>query len=159
MRQLLNRALVVAACAIAIESGAGEQTFYKSVLPNGRVVYGDAPAEGAKRSQKVTVQTDVPSPDANAARRALEMSRAQLLRNAAARDARLTQLEGEISAAYAAHKAAEQEREAGREIQESDRQGRRLLPQYAERQRALVTAVKQTQQVLDKLLSERAALR
>ncbi|MEO6073062.1 MAG: hypothetical protein ABIP67_07355 [Burkholderiales bacterium] len=47
------------------------------MLPNGRVVYGDAPAESANRSQKVTVQVDVPSPDANATRRALEMSRAQ----------------------------------------------------------------------------------
>ena len=157
----LSRALVVVGFAVALGAGAAEQTFFKSVLPNGRVVYGDAPAAGAKRTEKITVRTDVPASeiDAEAARRALEMDRRRLLRDAAARSARLTQLETEIAAAYNAFKAAEQEREAGRAIQEGDRQGRRLLAQYWERQRTLEATLGQARQTLDKLLTERSALR
>ena len=161
MRRLVSRIMAVAGCTIALGSFAAEQTFYRSVLSNGRVVYGDAPAAGAKRSEKITVRTDTPASefDATAAQRALEMSRQQLLRDAAARSARLTQLETEIATAYNQFKESGEVREAGREIQEGDRQGRRLLAPYWERQRRLEAAVRQARQGLDKLLAERAALR
>ena len=159
MRVFFSRALVIAGCAMAVGASAAEKTFFKSVLPNGRVVYGDAPAAGAKRTEKITVRTELPASDAEAAQRALALDRQQLLRDAAARSARLTQLETEIAAAYNALKTAEQEREAGRAIQEGDRQGRRLLPQYGERQRTLEVTLRQNRQTLDKLLAERSALR
>jgi hypothetical protein len=158
--RLLRTLLSVTACTFAALA-AGEQTFYKSVLPNGRIVYGDEPAAGAKRTEKITVQTDMPgSPvDAEAAQRALEMNRQQLLRDAAARSARLTQLEAEIAAAYDELKAAEEARDSGRAVQEGDRQGRRMLGTYGERQRRLEAAARQARQKLDRLLAERSALR
>jgi hypothetical protein len=161
MRHWVGRVLIAAACTIALASFAAEQTFYKSVLPNGRVVYGDAPAAGAKRTEKITARTDTSATeiDAAAAKRALEMSRRQLLRDADARAARLAQLETEIAAAYNEVKDAEDAREAGRAIQEGERQGRRILAQYAERQRSLDAAARQARQTLDKLLAERTALR
>lgn len=161
MRRFFSVAVAIAGCTIALRSFAAEQTFYKSVLSNGRVVYGDAPATGAKRTEKITVRTDTPASefDAAAAQRALEMSRQHLLRDAAARTARLTQLETEIATAYNELKDSGEAREVGREIQEGDRQGRRLLTPYWERQRSLEAAVRQARQRLDKLLAERAALR
>jgi hypothetical protein len=157
---LARRAIAVAGCAVAFGAGADEQTFYKSVLPNGRIVYGDAPAAAAKRTEKITVRTDTPTPEAAAeAKHALEINRRQLLRDGAARNARLTQLETDIAATYNELKTAETGRETGRGIQEGDRQGRRLLPQYSERQRTLEGAVRQARLRLDKLLAERAALR
>lgn len=161
MHRFVSMAVAVAGCTIALGSVAAEQTFYKSVLSNGRVVYGDAPVAGAKRTEKIKVRTDTSASeiDAAAGQRALEMSRQQLLRDAAARTARLAQLETEIAAAYSELKDSEEAREAGRAIQEGDRQGRRLLAPYWERQRSLEVAARQARQRLDKLLTERAALR
>lgn len=161
MSRVLLRAITVAGCAIACAGGAAEQTFYKSVLPNGRVVYGDAPAADAKRAQKITVRTDTSASDvdAAAAQRALTMSRRQLLRDAEARTARLAQLETEIASAYNELKEAQEARESGRVVQEGDRQGKRLLAPYWERQRSLEASVLKSRQRLDKLLAERTALR
>lgn len=160
MRRFVRNALALAGCIVALAAGAEERTFYKSVLPNGRVVYGDAPAAEAKRSDKITVRTDTLSSrdDAEAAKRALQMSRAQLLKDAAARAARLAQLDVEIAAAYDGLKAAETQREAGREFQEGDRQGRRIRPRYVERQHKLETALRQARRRLDQLIAERAGL-
>lgn len=157
---LAGRAAATAGCVVAFGAGAAEQSFYKSVLPDGRIVYGNAPAAGATRAEKITVQTDAPAAGAaEDARRALEMNRQQLLRDSTARAARLTQLDGEIAATYNELKAAEAARDAGRELQEGDRQGRRLLAQFWERQRDLERAVRQSRQKLDQLLAERTALR
>jgi hypothetical protein len=160
MRRKVNWTAAVVGCSIAFGSCAAEQIFYRSVLSNGRIVYGDAPATGAKRTEKITVRSDTPSSeiDAAAAQRSLDMTRQQLLQDAAARSARLTQLETEIAAAYNQLKVSKEAREAGRDIQEGDRQGRRLLAPYWERQRSLETEVRQAQQRLDKLLAERAGL-
>lgn len=160
MRRLVSRAVAVAGCTIALGSFAAEQTFYKSVLSNGHIVYGDAPVTGARRAEKITVRTDMSSSEVDAAtsQRALEMTRQQLLRDAAARTARLAQLESEIAAAYNEVKNSEEARETGRAVQEGDRQGRRLLVPYWERQRSLEVAARQARQRLDKLLAERTAL-
>ena len=161
MRRVLLQAVAVAGCAIAFASGAAEQSFYKSVLPNGRIVYSDAPATDAKRTKKITVRTDtsVSDVDVAAAERALHMSRQQLLRDAAARTVRLGQLETEIASAYNELKVAQEAREAGRDAGEGERQGRRFLAQYWERQHRLDAEVLKTRQRLDKLLAERTALR
>lgn len=161
MGRVLLQAVAVAGCAIAFASGAEEQSFYKSVLPNGRVVYGDAPAAGAKRADKITVRTDTSTSDidAAAAQRALHLSRQQLLRDAAARTARLAQLETGIASAYNELKAAQEARESGRVVQEGDRQGRRFNASYWERQRTLEAGVLEARRRLDKLLAERTALR
>ena len=153
--------VAIAGCSIAFATGAAEQTFFKSVQPNGRVVYGDTPAAGAKRTEKITVRTDTlnSEAEAEAAKHALQMSRQQLLRDSAARSARLTQLESEIAATYSELQSAQAQRDAGREMQEGDRQGRRQTAQYWERQRRLDAALRHIRQALEKLLTERNALR
>ena len=161
MLRYLTLAVAIAGYSIAFGTKAAEQTFFKSVQPDGRVVYGDSPTAGAKHSEKITVRTDTlnSEAEAEAAKRALQMSRQQLLRDSAARSARLTQLESRIAATYSELQSAQAERDSGREMQEGDRQGRRQSAQYWERQRRLDAAVRQIRQDLDRLLAERNALR
>jgi Domain of unknown function (DUF4124) len=142
-------------------SWAAQQTFYKSVQPDGRVVYGDAPAKGAVRTDKITVPVDNigSEADAAAAKRTLQMNRQELLKNIAARNARRDRLEIEISDAYRRVKLAEAALESGRSVGVGDRQGKQLTPQYWDRQRKLGIAVRQAQTALDRLMAERDSLR
>lgn len=138
---------------------ADERILYKSVLPDGRVVYADAPAPNAKRTEKIAVERHPPNPeDAAAAQRALTMTREQLLRDSATRAARLKQIDNQVDETYSELKRAQAAVEQGKEIQEGDRQGRRLLPAYFQRRQALAGAVQQARQRLDRLLAERRAL-
>ena len=142
-------------------SWAAQQTFYKSVQPDGRVVYGDAPTKGAVRTDKITVPVDTigSEADAAAARRALQMDRQKLLNDLAARTARRERLEIEIADASRRLKLAEAAFESGKSVGAGDRQGRQLTPQYWDRQRNLGIAVRQAQTVLDRLVAERDNLR
>lgn len=151
--------LFVIGVAVALPAFAGTTTLYKSVLPNGRVVYSDEPVPKAKRSQKITVDPSPASPQQTAdALRALSLTRAQLLRDASAKDARLKQLDNEITDAYSRLKDASATRLQGREIREGDRQSRRLLTPYFERQRKLELEEQQARERLDRLITERAVL-
>ncbi len=160
IRTILVRPAVLVIGGLLVHCATAEvRTLYRSVLPDGRVVYGDEPAPSAQRSQKIIVEPHPPNPQqAEAALRALSLTRAQLLRDAAARDARLKQIDNDIAEAYPALKEAEARRSQGQEMQEGDRQGRRLTSSYVERQRMLRIAEQQARQRLDRLLSERAAL-
>lgn len=145
--------------AVALTATAGERVLYKSVLPDGRVVYGDAPASAATRSDRIAVEVHPASTqDSDAALRSLALTRQQLLRDSAARTARLRQLDNQIIDTYSQLKAAEVQREQGREVQDGDRQGRRISAGYSERQRRLERAVSQLRQRLDVSLGERSAL-
>lgn len=156
-----TRRLLVAACVAgaAVIGMADERILYKSVLPSGAVVYGDAPVANARRVDRIAVERHPPNPkDAEAAQRALAMTRSQLLRDTDAREARVRQLGKQIEQSYESLKEAELKLEQGREVQEGDRQGRRLLPLYYQRREALAGAVRQERQRLDRLVGERAAL-
>ena len=96
--------------------------------------------------------------DAEAARRALALSREQLLRDSAARDARLRSLEHLIDQQYVRVREAHDQRERGASVEEGDRQGRRRTPQYFERQHRLESAVQEENRRLAELLRERAQL-
>lgn len=144
---------------VALPAIAGPTTLYKSVLPNGRTVYSDEPVQKAKRSQKITVDSSPVSPQQTAdALRALSLTRAQLLRDASAKDARLKQLDNEITDAYSGLKDASTRRLQSREVGEGDRQGRRLVAPYFERQRKLDLEEQQARVRLDRLIAERAVL-
>lgn len=143
----------------ALDADADERILYKSVLRNGHVVYGDAPAENARSNQQITVERHADDPqEAAAAQRALALTREQLLRDASARAARLKQLDNEVVDKYGELQDAMARREQGREIQAGDRQGRRLLAPYQQRQRDLQRAVDQARQQLEIRLQQRAAL-
>lgn len=159
----LIRVFSIASCWIllfALPAAAGERILYKSVLPNGRVLYADEPVGGAKSVEKIRVEPQSPNTaDAEAARRSLALSREQLLRDGAARDARLLTLENLIDQQYVRLKEAHAQRERGALVEEGDRQGRRRTPQYFERQRRLESDVQQENGRLEALLRERAQLR
>ena len=141
--RLLRGALAVAGIGWALAAMPAERTLYKSVLPNGRVVYGDAPQPQARRNEKINIEIHASDPaQAKLELRALAMTRKQLLSDADARAARLRQLDREIVAAYAELQAAEGERELGGAVQEGERQGRRLSPAYWQRQRSLDAAAR-----------------
>ena len=123
-------------------AGAPAQTVYKSTMPDGKVVYGEKPAPGAKRVDKIdpppaTTGTTVITPQEKA--RAEQIGRNPVAgspgqQGSTAADAR-KQLE-----------QAEAAREAGREPLPGERQGikgggSRLTDAYQERQKSLDDAV------------------
>lgn len=151
--------LAVGGFAIVLSSSADERVLYKSVLPGGRVVYGDAPASAATRSDRIAVEIHPANPDDSAtALRALALTRQQLLRDSEARLVRLRQLDNQIIASYAELQKAESRREQGRQVEDGDRQGRRLTGRYQARQQALERAVEQERRRLDGLVRERGSL-
>ncbi|WP_373715329.1 DUF4124 domain-containing protein [Roseateles sp.] len=151
--------LAVAGLGWALAAMPAERTLYKSVLPDGRVVYGDAPDPQARRHEKISVEIHpADAAQTEAGLRALAMTRQQLLRDSEARAARLRQLERQIVTAYAELQAAEAERERGSAVQEGDRQGRRFSAAYLQRQRTLEAAALRQRRSLDALLRERSAL-
>ena len=157
--RLLRSVLAVAGLGWALAATPAERTLYKSVLTNGRVVYGDAPDPQARRSEKISVEIHPPdSAQTEAGLRALAMTRQQLLRDAEARAARLRQLDRQIVTTYAELQAAEAERERGIAVQEGDRQGRRFSAAYLQRQRTLEASALQLRRSLDALVRERSAL-
>lgn len=158
-RRLPDIVLCLAVWAIASPGAADERTLYKSVLRDGRVVYGDEPSAGAKRTEQITVERHAADPQtAEAAQRALGLTRAQLLRDAEARAARLKQLDNAVLGAYGDLRDVEARRVQGRDIQEGDRQGRRLLAPYVQRQRDLQAEADRKRRHLEALLRQRAAL-
>lgn len=157
--RLLRSVLAVAGLGWALAAMPAERTLYKSVLPDGRVVYGDAPDPQARRHEKISVEIHpADAAQTEAGLRALAMTRQQLLRDSEARAARLRQLERQIVTAYAELQAAEAERERGSAVQEGDRQGRRFSAAYLQRQRTLEAAALRQRRILDALLRERSAL-
>lgn len=159
MPRLVPLSICVAVLAALFGARADERMPYKSVHPNGRIVCSDEPTPNAKTTEKITVERHAADPQAaEAAQRALGLTREQLLKDAAARSARQKQLDNEIDAIYSEFKDADARRAQGRGVQEGDRQGRRLLAAYTQRQRYLQRAADQKSQQLERLLRERAAL-
>lgn len=138
---------------------ADERVVYRSVMPDGRIVYADGPQVNAKRTQRLTIERHALNPQQEqASQRALALSRAQLLRDADARVARLQQLDNAAIDAYEALREAQAQLASGREPVEGERQGRRLLPTYWQRQQQLQASVRLAQARLDSTLSQRASL-
>jgi len=161
MRKVLAKVVAAAGCAIVFGAWASEPTIYKSVQPDGSVVYGDAPIKGAVRNEKIKVQTDTIGTEADvaAARRTLEANRKQMLQDFATRDARRHKLDMDIADARRRLEDSEAAREVGKVVKAGDRQGNRLTQKYWDRQRSLGVAVRQARTNLDRLIAERNNLR
>jgi hypothetical protein len=150
-------------CALALAAAAAQGAdgvIYKSVLPSGAVVYGDAPIAGARSVEPIVAPPPAPAPAGGkpAARSPL----------AEAADARWRALEttGEdISRAYRRLEAAKAAQEEGRAAGPGDISGtvyggrRRFSAAYVERQRALAAEVGAAQAELDAAIARRNALR
>lgn len=157
---LVRTAAAVFALTVAFTAMADKQTLYKSVLPSGEVVYADSPHPGAKRTDELLVEPHPPDAQAaEAAQRDLATMREQLLRDADARSARTRQLDRDIASVAGQLRDAQARQEQGRAVQEGDRQGRRLVGPFWQRQQMLDNEVQRAQQALDALQRERAALR
>lgn len=151
-------ALVLALTAAGM-AAADQQTLYKSVLPNGEVVYADSPQPGARRTDELSVEPHPPDAQVTlAAQRDLAAMRVQLLRDADARSARGQQLDRDIASVSSQLRDAQARQEQGRAVQEGDRQGRRLIAPFWQRQQILDNEVQRARQALGALIRERAAL-
>lgn len=156
---LRRAAAAVLGLTAAFMAAADPQTLYKSVLPNGEVVYADSPQPGAKRTVELSVEPHPPDARATqAAQRDLAAVREQLLRDADARSARGQQLDRDIARVSGQLREAQTRQEQGRPVQEGDRQGRRLVGPYWQRQQMLENEVQRARQALSALMRERAAL-
>jgi hypothetical protein len=138
----------------AATSGAWAQTVFKSTMPDGRVVYGEKPAPGAKRVDKIepppakTGMTAITPEEKTRAQQPPQPQGAAASQAQALDDAR-KQLE-----------QAEAARESGKEPLPGERLGlkgggSRLTEAYDERQKALELAVAAARKRLDQLQSGR----
>lgn len=158
-RALGRATATVLALTAAFVAMADQQRLYKSVLPSGEVVYADSPQPGAKRTDELFVEPHPPDAQATrAAQRDLAAWREQLLRDADARSARGQQLDRDIASVAGRLRDAQARQEQGRAVREGDRQGRRLVGPFWQRQQMLDNEVRRARQALDALQRERAAL-
>ena len=150
-------AMRLTACAIVLALAAGAacaQGVYRSVMPDGRVIYGDKPAPGAKESRKVDVSSPniaTPGPSGGLSSPTPQQ---QALDTA---DASIKSAQQELDNAKAAL-------EAGREPQPGERigiagGGSRLNEAYEQRIKGLEDAVAAAQKRLDEALAARNAAR
>lgn len=138
---------------------AGERLLYRSVLPNGSVVYADAPVQGAETVQRLSVE---PHPDdPRAAARALaagEQRQQDALASFERRAQRSRELQAQVAQAEVDAALARQLRADGSNVREGDRQGRRWTGQYAQRQADLALQEERAQSRLASLREQLAAL-
>ena len=136
------RTLAAAVCLLSASAFA--QTVYKSIMPDGRVVYGEKPVAGAARTETlepVAPKAGIPGLTAEEKARA-----AQIDRQRAAAGAVANESERELDDARRELQRAEAAREAGKEPLPGERigmagGGSRLNEAYHARQKSLEDAV------------------
>jgi hypothetical protein len=147
------RFLAVATLLTLAAVPAAAQTVIKSTMPDGRVIYGDAPMPGARKVEEVSVSApkinsgDVQRGDEGDSRKSGEQGRLQQQEQAMrARAQEREQSEQRVRAAEEALRTAEEAKRNGEEPLPGERIGTaggasRLTEQYFERQRQLQEAV------------------
>lgn len=144
MTRNLTLLLALALVAPAVHA----QGMYRSVMPDGKIVYGDKPAPGAKESKQLNlaplnIATPRPAPDT--------------VHTSNPADTTPVDKNAEVNAARQRLEAAQKALNEGREQREGDRIGvakggggtSRLSEQYLDRVKALEDAVATAQQQLD----------
>jgi hypothetical protein len=124
--------------------GASAQTVYKSTMPDGKVIYGENPAPGASRVEKMEpppAKTGVTGLTPEEKTRAQQLDRQRAAANAAA-----TKSQKGLADARTALQQAEAARDAGKEPLPGERigiagGGTRLTEAYFARQKSLEQAV------------------
>jgi hypothetical protein len=150
---------LIFAAALVTAPGASARTVYKSVMPDGRVIYGEQPQPGARKVNRTNVDVGdtgvkpvAPADVESVRERARDRTRAL--------DDSLTVLR----IAEAELRAAEMEREAGIEPLPGERlgivgPGSRLTDAYWERQQMLEERVARARQRLDEARRECRSVR
>ncbi len=151
-KRILLAAGLLALAMLGAQS-ATAQKFYKSTLPDGKVVYGDKPAPGAVKVEETSVDTSKkgigPAPKTEGLSREAATLQ-QLEKDRAKRDAAT----GKVQEAEQALRAAEAARDSGKEPLPGERIGTaggssRLNDIYFARQKKLEEAVASARRNLD----------
>ncbi len=159
---MIQRITLIAVFAV-FTTGAAAQTIFKSVMPDGRIVYGSAPAKGAATIE--SIQPTLPPPGESrpvAPSPAVETKTEQ---PANTLDAKWNAVEKELREAQSALARAKANAEAGAApiagemVGNADNAFVRPRPEYIERQRELADKVKEAQNRLDEAFAARNALR
>ncbi len=149
MRITLMICLILSNALVAAPNAIARTTIYKSVMPDGRVVYSEQPQSGARTTEKsmVNINDTGMKPISReavegASQRALQRSRA------------LDEASESVRTAETELRAAEREREAGREPLPGERlgiagSGTRLLEEYFQRQQMLEDRVDNARKQLE----------
>lgn len=138
-----------------VAASAAAEDLYKSIMPNGKVVYGEKPEPGAKQVEKLpapppkTGTTLVTPAEKSAIDKRIQQRATQ---DAASRS--------QLESAYGQLKKAEEAREAGKEPLPGERLGTvgggsRLTDDYWARQKQLEAAVEAARKRLDDLEKSR----
>ena len=136
-----------------VATAAQAQAVYRSTMPDGRIIYGDKPAPGAKESRQVdTTQQNISTPGPTSAPAS------------AAKPQMLDAANEEVRQAQNQLQAAKTALEGGREPREGERigiagGGSRLNEDYDKRIKSLEDAVTAAQKRLDDALAQRNAAR
>ena len=138
MKPLIAAAVLLLA---ATASGALAQTVYKSTMPNGKVVYGEKPAPGAKRVDEIA-----PPPSKSGMTTITPQEKARAEQQAKARAAGAPDPQLPLEDARDQLQQAEATREAAKEPLPGERigiarGGSRLTETYHERQKSLDLAL------------------
>jgi len=165
----MRLAVLVIMIALAAETALAQQPIFRSVMPDGRIIYGDKPAPGAKEAEQVRLPpSNIASPTqrSEAGVSPTQPSGA----GASPRQQALDAADAEVQDAQRALDAAKTALEAGREPQEGERAGTtitkgrstgstRASDTYVQRIEALEDAVAAAQKNLDDALARRNAAR
>jgi hypothetical protein len=142
-------------CLLLAAGGAYAGAVYKSTMPDGKVLYGNAPAPGAKKIEKMITNTQ----DAGV-RIGTPEEKANVERRGGERQDEAARRQDEIEAARNALNQAEAELKAGKEPREGERSanargGTRLNEEYFARQKQLEDNVAEARKRLEQVQQER----
>ena len=148
----MRQAMLLIALVLAATSAQGQAVF-RSVMPDGSIVYGDKPAPGAKEAKPVTL----PAPNIVAPAQPSAPATTSRQQAPDAANDQVRKAEQDLQKAKAAL-------EAGREPQPGERAGTagrasRLTDAYFERIKSLENAIAAAQKQLDDALARRSGAR
>jgi len=155
----MRQTVLAITVALAAATALAQQPIFRSVMPDGRIIYGDKPAPGAKEATQVSL----PPPNIASPTQPGEAG-------ASSQQQALDTADAEVQDTQRALDAAKAALEAGREPQEGERVGTtinkgratgstRASDAYVQRIQALEDAVAAAQKNLDDALARRNAAR
>lgn len=152
MKRLIAASVIVLAAAA---SAASAQPVYKSTMPDGKVVYGEKPAPGAKRVDEIK-----PPPPKTGMTTVTPAEKARVEQQAKARAAGGPTVQAQLEDARKQLQQAESSREAAKEPLPGERigtagGGSRLTDAYHERQKSLDLALEAARKRVNDLQSGR----
>jgi hypothetical protein len=165
----MRQTVLVITLALAAATALAQQPIFRSVMPDGRVIYGDKPVPGAKEAEQVSLPpSNIASPAQPGETGASPAQPGAA--GASPRQQALDAADAGVQDAQRVLDAAKAALEAGREPQEGEREGTavrkkrstgstRASDAYVQRIEALEDAVAAAQKNLDDALARRNAAR